>query len=255
MLIFLIILVILIALLIGLLLRQEIAIKEMKDNIHEMSKIMVNKKSRGNFGEYQMENILALYLGNSKNIMESQYSFSNGTKADLVLHLVNTSKVLAIDAKFPMENFQLLLDHPKESKYLNAFKTDLKKHIMAIADRYINEETLDFALMYLPSEAIYSYICSDLTELINFAYHNHVLITSPTTLAGVIFTLTDIIKTFQKESELAAILRDFDRLELELSRIQDRHLKANQHLQWLQKDLDDLAISIEKFNRQLNRMN
>lgn len=248
------ILLLLIILLIGLLFRQELALKEMKEDMRSMSKIMINKKTRGNFGEYQLENILSLYLGHSKNVFECQYRFQNGYKADTILHLVNTLRVLAIDAKFPMENFNLLLDHPKETKYQNSFKTDLKKHVMAIADKYINEETLDFALMYLPSEAIYAYICANMPELLDFAYHNHILIASPTTLAGVIFTLTDIIKTFQKESELEAILRDFDKLSLELGRMKERHQKANQHLQLAQKDLDDLKISIEKFDRQLNRL-
>ena len=175
--------------------------KEQTNNITQrinaLNDIMVNKKSRGNWGEYQLNNLLSVYAGDNQSIFETQYSLKNGYIGDVALKIPG-EKVLIIDSKFPLENFRKL-DSVESAendikKFESAFKQDIKKHINDISKKYITSETIENAVMFIPSEAIYMEVCAKYSELIEYAHHKHVLLTCPTTLIGVVFTLINITK-------------------------------------------------------------
>lgn len=108
--------------------------KEQTNNITQrinaLNDIMVNKKSRGNWGEYQLNNLLSVYAGDNQSIFETQYSLKNGYIGDVALKIPG-EKVLIIDSKFPLENFRKL-DSVESAendikKFESAFKQDIKK--------------------------------------------------------------------------------------------------------------------------------
>lgn len=231
---------------------------DMAKNIHEMQEVMVNKKARGNWGEYQLESLLSLYIGNNKNIYERQYQLNEGVLGDVALHLPSSDKVLILDAKFPMENYRHLINangqKNLEDKYLQLFKTDIKKHIRDISRKYITEQTLDLAIMFIPSEAIYSFICANVDELIDEAYQAHVLITSPTTLAGVVFTLLNATKEFHRSQHIKEIEKDLNALLDDVRRLVERTNKANQYARLTVKQMDEMAISIDKLANRIQKI-
>lgn len=233
-------------------------ITDMAKNISEMQAVMINKKTRGNWGEYQLESLLSLYIGNNKNIYERQYQLKNGVLGDVALHLPNSDKVLILDAKFPLENYRNLIDakgqKQLEDKYLQLFKTNIKKHIRDISHKYITEETLDLAIMFIPSEAIYSFICAKADELIDEAYQAHVLITSPTTLAGVVFTLLNATKEFHRSQHIKEIEKDLQALLDDVRRLVERTNKANQYAHLTVKQMDEMAISIDKLASRIQKI-
>lgn len=182
--------------------QSDVKINHMIDGMHEINVIMTNTKKRGTFGEYQLYHILSLYCGDNQHIYEEQYHLSNGKIGDAALHLPGNTKVLIIDSKFPMENYLKIVDNPKDISYHNEFKKNVKKHIDDISNKYITEETLEEAVMFIPSEAIYLYLCDECADLYDYAHNKKVLMTSPSTLMGVVFTLINITKDFNRSENI-----------------------------------------------------
>lgn len=83
-----------------------------------MNQVMINKKARGNWGEYQLQMLLELYAGECREVYETQYKLDNGTIGDVALHLAGSSQVMIIDSKFPMENYQAMADHEGDAAAL-----------------------------------------------------------------------------------------------------------------------------------------
>lgn len=220
------------------------------DRVNALNDIMVNKKSRGNWGEYQLNNLLSVYAGDNQEIYEVQYTLKNGYIGDVALHLPGTDKVMIIDSKFPLENYQNLLNKDlsdvEMSKYENLFKQNIKKHINDIAKKYINSQTVENAVMFIPSEAIYMYVCGNHSELIEEAHKKHILITSPTTLIGVVFTLVNLTKDFKRSRNIKALEKDIVGMYHDVERLYTRLDKVENSITNLQKNFKDVRTSSEK---------
>lgn len=227
-------------------------LQNVESNISGMNDIMVNKKSRGNWGEYQLNTLLSIYAGDSQEIFSTQYALKSGVIGDVALKLPGNEKVLIIDSKFPMENYQSLiapeLTEAEYAKYSSLFKQNIKKHINDISKKYISEETTDFAVMFIPSEAIYTYICSDNSDLIEYGHSKHVLMTSPTTLLGVVFTLVNATKDYNRSRHVKEIEKTIAKMAEDTRRLTERLGKVQTASNNLQKALKDAVISSEKID-------
>ena len=215
-----------------------------------MNDVMVNKKSRGNWGEYQLNNLLSIYAGTSQEIYEIQYTLKNSYIGDVALHLPDTEKVLIIDSKFPAENYQnLLKENISElelEKYQSLFKQNIKKHINDISKKYITDETIESAVMFIPSEAIYYYVCSECSELVDYAHSKHVLITSPTTLLGVVFTLVNLTKDVKRRKNIKKLEKDIVGMFEDANRLVTRIDTLNKSINKLIASTKDVQTSAEK---------
>lgn len=228
-------------------------INHMVDGMHEINVIMTNTKKRGTFGEYQLYHILSLYCGDNQHIYEEQYHLSNGKIGDAALHLPGNTKVLIIDSKFPMENYLKIVDNPKDISYQNEFKKNVKNHIDDISNKYITEETLEEAVMFIPSEAIYLYLCDECADLYDYAHNKKVLMTSPSTLMGVVFTLINITKDFNRSENIKEIEKQIIKLKSDTDRLDDRYGKVMKNLNTLEKSLKELEISKDKISKTINQ--
>lgn len=228
------------------------------DTVKGMNDIMVNKKTRGNWGEYQLNNLLSIYAGESSEIYEVQYPLKNGFIGDIGLHLPDTEKVLIIDSKFPVENYQSLskddLSEMEIDKYKGMFKKDIKKHINDISKKYINAETMESAVMFIPSEAIYFYVCSECGEMIDYAHQKHVLITSPTTLLGVVFTLVNITKDMKRTKNIKALEKDIVGMFNDAVRLSTRLEVLEKTINKLQNTFKDVNTSSEKIIKRIEKI-
>jgi len=229
------------------------ALTEIKGNLKEINSIMLNKKSRGNFGEYQLNNLLSIYTGDNQEIFEIQYPLKNGTIADVALHLPDSEKVLCIDSKFPMENFSKLLDEPTD-RIKQQFNSDIKKHINDIAKKYITSETSEYAVMFIPSEAVYFSVCSENSQLIDYAHKNRVLIVCPTTLLGVVFTLVNLTKDFKRSKNMSKIEEAIVSLKENTDRLVDRHTKLKSALSTVLKYTDESEKSMMKLKNKVDKI-
>ncbi len=228
------------------------------DTIQSVNNMMINKKTRGNFGEYQLNHLLNIYAGESNEIYETQYKLNNNTIADVALRLPEENKVLIIDAKFPLENYMHMLEDGiselQLSKYQSLFKQNVKKHIDDISKKYITKETLESAVMFIPSEAIYFYICSECAELIDEAHKKHILITSPTTLLGVVFTLVNITKDIKRTKNIKQLEKDIVNMFDDVVRLRERTLKLDRSIEALLNASKDMKISCEKIGNKIEKI-
>jgi len=155
---------------------------EIGRNMQELQEFLKSPKLRGNIGEQVLKDMISQTF--PKNSFHLQYQFKSGEKVDAAIK--TDAGILPIDSKFPMENFQKMTKaETKEKKELmeKEFIKDVRKHILAISKKYIlpNEGTLDFALMYVPSESVY-YELINIPEVMEFAKTERIYIVSPSTL-------------------------------------------------------------------------
>ena len=215
-------------------------ISQVQRNLGEMSEIgkgirtlqdfLQSPKLRGGLGEEVLKEMIGQTF--PKNAFHLQYSFKSGVKVDAVLK--TDAGLLCIDSKFPMENFNLMLKGETEGERNSGrkqFIADVKKHIDDIGRKYIlpDEGTMDFALMYIPSEAVY-YEVVNIQELSNFARKSRVYPVSPNTLYAhlQVLLLSFEGKDLEQKSKevfriLRAIQKDYEKTEENLSTLQ-KHL-------------------------------
>lgn len=224
-------------------------------NIQNMNAIMVNTKKRGNFGEYQLYYLLSLYLGDSSTVYEKQYHLPNGKIADAIMHIPGQTQVMAIDSKFPQENYLRLVDDPDDEKAIADFRNNVRKHIRDIASKYlIPGVTTEEAIMFIPSEAIYLYICQEEPALIEEAHRAHVLITSPSTLMGVCMTLVNITKDYNRSRHMETLEKMIVALKDDSDRMVERYERARKTSETLDKQMNELEISINKLNKKIHQI-
>ncbi len=183
---------------------------EIGRNMQELQDFLKSPKLRGNIGEHVLKDLIAQIF--PKNTFHLQFAFRSGEKVDAAIQ--TDAGILPIDSKFPMENFQkyakATTEIEKES-YKKEFGRDVKKHIDAIAQKYIlpDEGTMDFALMYVPSETVF-YEIVNMDDLVEYARHKRVYIVSPSTLYAHLQTILLSFEGKKIESrtkEVFALLR------------------------------------------------
>jgi len=162
---------------------------EIGRNMEELQEFLKSPKIRGNIGEQVLKDLIAQIF--PKNSFYLQYQFKTGDKVDAAIK--TDAGILPIDSKFPMENFQKYVrarEEQTKDMYKKEFIKDVKKHIEAIAKKYIlpDEGTMDFALMYVPSEAVFYEIINTDT-LTDFARSQRIFIVSPSTLYAHLQTI------------------------------------------------------------------
>ncbi len=234
---------------------------EVGKDIRSLQEILRAPKLRGSLGEYFLADLLAQIL--PREHFELQHAFKNGEKVDAVIQL--GGKWVPIDAKFPLENFQRFLACEQEDEkksFKKAFVSDVKKHIDAIANKYIrpDEGTFDFALMFVPAENIYYEVIvkDEITEgdhqLANFAMGRKVIPVSPNTLYVYLNTIVLGLKGLRIEKAAAEILKSLSRLSSDFNRLSDSFRKVGVHLHNAQSSFTDAEGRLVKFGDKMERL-
>ena len=191
---------------------------EVSRSMKDLQDFLRSPKLRGNLGEEVLKDLLSKIF--PKGAIYLQHQFKSGEKVDVALK--TDAGLLPIDSKFPMENFQKMIKEEAEvdrDRARKEFSRDIKKHIDAISKKYIlpEEGTVDFAIMYIPSEAVY-YEIVNLEEVIEYARTQRVYPVSPTTMYA---HLRIILLSFEGKrieqqartvlSSIRAIQKDYDK--------------------------------------------
>ena len=217
----------------------KVSLNQMEEYLYRMNMVMTNTKLRGNWGEYQLDMLLSVYCGQNPSIYSMQYTLPN----DCAFHLPDTNKVLCIDSKFPMENYMNLQEDM--DTYLRPFKMNMKKHIDDVANKYINMDTMPYALLFVPSEAIYQFVCAKCDDLFTYALQKHVMLVSPTTLVAEVMTLLSSTKDFYRTSHM---------LQEDANRLVERSIKAEKTLETLATQFHAVSISAQKLSSRMTKM-
>jgi DNA recombination protein RmuC len=227
-------------------------IKELGQSVSKLEEMLKAPKLRGGLGELLLEDLLKQVL--PSNAYSFQYSFKNGQTVDAVIK--TAGGMVPVDSKFPLENFRKTLEAKSDQERKTAarlFKTDVKKHVDAIAQKYIlpDEGTFDFALMYVPAENIYyeTIIKEDSFEeessIYSYASGKHVVPVSPNTFYAHLRVIALGLKGLQIERSAKEIYQHLHRLESELS-------KFTELFDTLGTQLSNAKNNYEKADKQLS---
>lgn len=227
-------------------------IESLSSDIVSLQSILTDKKSRGIFGEVNLKHILTSVFGeNNSKVYSLQYSLPNGTIADSILFAPEPLGTIAIDSKFPLENYRMMVDKKLpidvRERYEKQFKNDVKKHIDAISDKYIIPNvTSDQAIMFLPAEAIFAELNAYHNDLIEYAYKRRVWITSPTTLMSTLTVIQMIIKNIERDKYTSIIHEELNKLGIEFGRYKERWDKLAKSIQTVNKEVENVQITSDK---------
>ena len=227
----------------------------LNSEIISLQNVLTDKKTRGTFGEVNLEYILNNAFGSPKSgVYSIQHTMSNGSIADCLLYAPAPLGTIAIDSKFPLENYQKMVDknRTKEERIMfeHNFELDVKKHINAIAEKYIIPgETGGEAIMFLPAEALFAEINAYHPELINYAYNKKVWITGPTTLISTLSIISMILKNMERDKYAKVIHEELDKLGVEFSRYKERWDKLSRSVKTVNQSLDELHTTTEKITK------
>ena len=235
-------------------------IDHLSSDIISLQGILTDKKTRGIFGEVNLKHIMSSVFGENDKIYRMQYPFSNGTIADCVLFAPEPLGTIAIDSKFPLENYQRMVDknntefERKEAEKL--FKVDVKKHIDAISSKYIIPDvTSNQAILFLPAEAIFAEINAYHNDLLSYAYKNKVWLVSPTTLISTLTTIEVIMKNIEKDKYASIIHKELNLLSEEFRRYKDRWDKLSRSIDSVSKEVKDLYTTSDKITKRFDSIN
>jgi len=233
-------------------------IESLSGDIVSLQSILTDKKSRGIFGEVNLKHILTSVFGeNNTKIYDLQYKLPNGTIADSILFAPEPLGTIAIDSKFPLENYRMMVDKklPLETRerYEKQFKIDVKKHIDAISEKYIIPDvTSDQAIMFLPAEAIFAELNAYHNDLIEYAYKKRVWITSPTTLMSTLTVIEMVIKNLERDKYTSIIHEELNKLGVEFSRYKERWDRLAKSIQSVNKEVENVQITSDKISKKFD---
>ena len=228
-------------------------IEALSSNVVSLQDILTDKKSRGIFGVIQLYQILSSVFGEKNDkLYQKQYKLSNGTIVDSIIFTPEPLGNIAVDSKFPLENYRKMynndLSQIERENARKDFVTDLKKHIDAISSKYIiKNETSEQAILFLPAEAIFAEINAYHTDIIEYAYKKNVRIASPTTLISVLTVIQVMMTNLERDKYANIIQQELEKLNVEFTRYRTR---------WdnLQKDIEKVSKDVKEINTTSNKI-
>jgi len=232
-------------------------IDSLTTNVVSLQNLLGDKRSRGAFGEVQLEGLVRNIL--PPDAYEFQAKLSNGNRVDCLLILPAPTGRVPVDAKFPLENYHRMLEADlAESDRLVArrqFKADIKKHIDDISFKYlIKNETSDGAVMFVPAEAVFAEIHAYHSDLVEYAMNKHVWIVSPTTLMAVLNTAPAVMKDVQMREQVHIIQSELGKLSVDFKRFDERMKRLADNIRRAHEEAGQVEISSRKISDHFTRI-
>lgn len=236
-------------------------IDSLSTEIVSLQSVLTDKKTRGIFGEVNLNYILTSVFGEKKGkVYDIQHLMSNGYIADSIIFAPQPLGTICIDSKFPLENYERMTDRSLSSAErelaTKMFKADVKKHIDAISSKYIIPgETANEAIMFLPAEAIFAEINAYHPELLKYSYEKKVWLTSPTTLMSTLTIIQMILKNIERDKYAQVIHLELSKLSREFMKYRERWDKLTRSIDMVTKDIKDINITTEKITKRFDSIN
>lgn len=232
-------------------------ISELSTNVVTLQQTLDNKGARGAFGEVQLVDIVRDAF--PEKYVKFQQTMKNGKRPDCLLLLPPPTGNIAIDAKFPLENYLIMVNKDfSDLERTNAsknFKRDMKKHIIDISEKYIIPgETADGALMFIPSEAVFAEIHAYHSDIVSEAQNRHVWITSPTTLMAVLTTARAVLADAERNQQAQIIHQHLISLSVEFTRFTKRMDDLSKHIGQANNDVEQIAITAKKITNKFSKI-
>ena len=221
-------------------------------NVVSLQELLGDKRSRGAFGEVQLEALVRNIL--PVTAYEMQHCLPNGTRVDCALFLPEPTGTVAVDSKFPLENYHRMYEigigEPERLLAQKQFKADVRKHVDDIAAKYIIANvTSDGAVMFVPAEAVFAEIHAYHPDIVDYAMSRRVWVVSPTTLMAVLNTARAVLKDVETRKQVHIIKDELGKLGKEFGRFDQRMKKLADHIRQAHEDALDVHTTSQKISR------
>ena len=228
----------------GALSQNAIELKNISADIANFKNILMgNKQARGTFGERQLADIVADIM--PPKTYAFQCVLETGVRPDCVIRLPYPPGDMIIDSKFPLESYNRIVGGDEGAK--KQFELDVRKHIDAIAEKYIIPgTTAESAMMFIASESIFESLHRDFPGTVDYAAHKKVFIVSPSTLWATLNTIRAVLSDIKIKRVAGKIKKELEYLLTDLDRLSKRAGNVQQHFVQTQDDLKELQTSISK---------
>ncbi len=223
-------------------------------DISRLQELLRAPKFRGQLGESMLEGIISQVL--PKEYYQMQYRFKTSDTVDAVVHL--GGKIIPIDAKFSLENFQKMIDtqdEPLRASYHKKFMQDIKNRVDEIASKYIlpQENTYDFGFMYIPAENVYYEIIVK-EDILSYCISKKIIPISPNTFFAYLQVICLGLKGLKVEENAKEILKNLSTLSLEFARSKEDFNLLGSHLTNAARKYEDTLKRLDKFSDRLNNI-
>ena len=227
-------------------------IEGLTGSVVTLQELLGDKRSRGAFGEVQLEALVRNVLPTAA--FEMQCTLSNGMRVDCVLRLPAPTGMVAVDSKFPLENYNRMFDKDanaaERALAQKQFRADIRRHVDDIARKYIvPNETSDGAVMFVPAEAVFAEIHAYHSEVVDYAISRHVWIVSPTTLMAVLNTARAVLKDVETQKQIHVIKDELAKLGVDFRRFDERMKKLADHIRQAHQDAEEVQVSSRKITQ------
>lgn len=226
-------------------------------NVVSLQALLGDKRSRGAFGEVQLEALVRNVMPNGT--YEMQYVMKNGTRVDCALFLPEPTGLVAVDSKFPLENYHRMyeigISEADRAIASRQFKADVKKHVDDIASKYIIADvTSDGAVMFIPAEAVFAEIHAYHSDVVDYAMAKRVWVVSPTTLMAVLNTARAVLKDVETRKQVHIIKDELGKLAKDFGRFDTRMKKLADHIRQAHEDVQDVHTTSQKISRRFSQI-
>ncbi|WP_341649350.1 DNA recombination protein RmuC [Thauera humireducens] len=226
-------------------------------NVVSLQELLGDKRARGAFGEVQLEALVQNML--PPDAFAFQHVLPNGTRVDCLLTLPAPTGLVAVDAKFPLENYHRMFDAAagelERRAAQQAFRADVKRHVDAIAGKYILPGTTsDGAVMFLPAEAVFAEVHAYHPEIVAYAQQRRVWIVSPTTLMAVLNTARAVLKDVETRKQVHVIQDALGKLAKDFQRFDERMAALARHIEQASRDVQEVQTSSRKISAHFHKI-
>ena len=226
-------------------------------NVVSLQELLGDKRARGAFGEVQLEALVQNAL--PPDAYAFQAALPNGTRVDCLLTLPPPTGQVAVDAKFPLENYHRMFDASlgelERRAAQQAFRADVRRHVDAIASKYILPGvTSDGAVMFLPAEAVFAEVHAYHPEVVAYAQQRRVWIVSPTTLMAVLNTARAVLKDVETRKQIHVIKDALGKLSKDFARFDERMQKLATHIDQANRDVQEVHTSSRKITAHFQKI-
>lgn len=234
-------------------------IESLSTEVISLNDLLKGQKTRGIVGERQLYQILDNIFSQKQSLYIKQAKLSNNTIVDALIHMPDNIGNIAIDAKFPLANYQKMIDpklaEDERNGYKKDFKQNIKKHIDDIKNKYIiSGETSEFAIMYLPAESLFSEVYANHDDLVEYAETHNILLASPMTLLYMLTMVLVVSNNTEKHQRSGEIIKELK----DLGELFKRHLirwnKLKNTLDTVKNQAHDVETTSDKIHKRFNRI-
>ena len=238
----------------GMLSQNAIELKNISADIANFKDILMgNKQARGSFGERQLEDLVADIMPPESYAFQSV--LSTGVRPDCVIRLPYPPGDMIIDSKFPLESYNRILTDKDNMMYKKQFELDVRKHIDAIAEKYIIAGvTAESAMMFIASESIFEELHSEFPDTVEYAARKKVFIVSPATLWATLNTIRAVLSDIKIKRVASKIKHELDLLLTDLTRLNDRTENLQKHFAQTTGDIEQIQTSVSKITPRAEKL-